>query len=181
MRRIAPLLLTVALGAQEPATVGLQLRGNFPSDNLKDAVGGKAGFGASLGAESELEEAWRGRVVLGYDAFGPGTYQDQSGRRGKVSSSHLSIEVVRMIGQEGRHGFMGPYVVLGAGAYGWGVTTSDSAAGISVTRRVIHLGGSFGFGYRFSPSWDLEVRVTGGRVDPQFLASYLSLGMTFRF
>lgn len=170
----------LALVGQEATTLGLNLRASRPSDNLKDTVGEKTGWGVSLDAESELSGAWRGRLALGFDSWGPGGNLAQSGVRGKVTASHLSFEGIRMLGQEGRNGFLGPYVLLGIGAYGWNVSTSDPANDISTTHRVIHVGGSVGLGYRFSKSVDAELRVTGGKVDPQFNATALSFGITFR-
>jgi Outer membrane protein beta-barrel domain len=180
-RCLLPFLIAVALGAQEPSTMGVQIRASAPSENLKDSVGGKLGFGASLGVESDFEGGWKGRLILGYDAWGPGSAADQSGYRGKAGVSHLSAEAVRMLGPEGAKGFSGPFVFLGVGAYGWNITQTDPAYGISLTHRVIHVGGSAGFGYRIGTQVDLELRVSASRVDPQFMASFLSLGVTYRF
>lgn len=175
------LLTGLALAAQEPTSMGLAVRASKPSDNLKDAVGGKAGWGVSFDAESDLHEAWRARLALGYDSWGPGAAADLSGLRGKVSVGHVSLEGVRMLGPETRAGFLGPYVLIGVGAYGWNVNSTDPADGLSVTRRVIHLGGSLGLGYRFSKSVDAEIRITGGKVDPQFTAAAMSFGLTYRY
>lgn len=174
------LLATLAAAAQEPTTVGLTLRGSKPSDNLKDMVGGKTGFGVALDAESDLYEAWKARFVLGYDSWGPGVALDGSGTRGKVTVGHISLEGVRMLGPETRTATLGPYFVFGLGAYGWNATSTASLDGLAVTRRVFHLGGSLGLGYRFSPNIDAEVRVLGGKIDPQFNAAALSFGVTFR-
>ena len=181
IRRCLPLLIVSALVAQEPSTVGIQLRASAPSENLKDSVGGKLGFGATLGVESDFEDGWKGRLLLGYDAWGPGDAADQSGYRGKAGVSHLSAEAVRMLGPEGAKGFTGPFVFLGLGAYGWNVTMSDPAYGVAATRRVVHLGGSAGFGFRIGTQVDLELRISASRVDPQFMASWFSLGVTYRF
>lgn len=181
IRRCLPFFFVFALGAQEPTTLGIQVRASSPSENLKDAVGGKLGFGASLGVESDFENGWKGRIILGYDSWGPGNAADQSGIRGKAGVSHLSAEAVRMLGPEGVKGFSGPYLFLGAGAYGWNVTATDPAYGISVIRRVVHVGGSAGFGYRIGTQVDVELRISASRVDPQFMASFFSLGVTYRF
>jgi len=181
IRRCLPLLLACALGAQEPSTFGIQLRLSSPSDNLKDTVGGKMGWGGSMGVESDYEDGWKGRVLLGYDAWGPGNAADQSGLRGKVTAGHISAEGVRMLGPEGTRGFTGPYVFLGVGAYGWGVTQTLPSSGGSETRRVAHIAGSAGLGYRFGPHADLEAKVTSGRVDTKYNATFLSLGATYRF
>lgn len=181
MRTALILLAALAAGAQEPTTMGLTLRGSRPSDNLKDMVGGKAGFGISLDAESEIQDAWRARLVLGYDAWGPGSALDRSGVQGKVTVGHVSLEGVRMLGAEQRDGFFGPYFVFGLGAYGWNASSTDPVDGLAVTRRVIHLGGSLGLGYRFSKSFDAEIRVNGGKIDPQFTATAMSFGITYRY
>lgn len=180
---LRPLLLfsALALAAQEPTSVGFNVRASKPSDNLKDAVGGKAGWGVTLDAESELHEAWRARLALGYDSWGPGSAADLSGLRGKVTVGHVSLEGIRMLGPEGRGAWLGPYLLVGVGAYGWNVNSTDPADDLSVTRRLIHLGGSLGLGYRFSRSIDAEVRVLGGKVDPQFTAAAMSFGLTFRY
>lgn len=183
-RRRLPLLLLLAaaaLGAQEPTTFGVQARLSGPSDNLKDAVGGKTGFGASLGVESDFENGRKGRILLGFDRWGPGSTADQSGNRGKASVSHLSVEAVKMLGTEGPKGFSGPFLFLGVGAYGWNVTFTDPAYGDSATRRVVHFGASAGLGYRLGTQVDVELRVTASRVDPTFMATCLSLGATYRF
>jgi hypothetical protein len=181
IRKTLLLLSAIALSAQEPTTVGLNFRGSRPADNLKDMVGGKVGWGVSLDAESELYEAWNARLAIGFDTWGPGNALDQSGVRGKVTVGHISLEGVRMLGPEGRTGYLGPYFVFGLGAYGWNASSSDPANAIAITRRVLHLGGSVGLGYRFSKSLDAELRVLGGKVDPQFTASALSFGLTFRY
>jgi hypothetical protein len=180
IRKTLLLTAALALGAQEATTLGLNLRASRPFDNLKDTVGEKTGWGATLDAEYELIDAWRGRLALGFDSWGPGNHLAQPGARGKVTVGHLSFEGIRMLGQETRAGFLGPYVLIGLGAYGWNVNTSDPANDLSVTHRVIHLGGSVGLGYRFSKSVDAELRVTGGKVDTQFNATALSFGVTFR-
>ena len=180
IRKSLLLLSALAVSAQEPTTVGLTLRGSRPSDNLKDTVGAKNGWGASLDAESDLIDAWKARLVIGFDTWGPGYNPATPGVRGKVTVGSVSLEGVRMLGPEGRAGFLGPYVVFGFGAYGWNVSTSDPANDLSMTRRVIHLGGSLGLGYRFTRSIDAEIRVSGGKVDPQVTAAALSFGVTFR-
>jgi hypothetical protein len=181
IRKTLLALSTLAVAAQEPTTMGLTLRASRPSDNLKDTVGAKNGYGVSLDAESDLIDAWKSRLVIGFDTWGPGNGLAQAGVRGKVTVGHLSLEGVRMLGPEGRTGFLGPYVVIGFGAYGWNVSTSDPANELSMTRRVIHLGGSAGLGYRFTKGLDAEVRIGGGKVDPQFTAAALSFGLTFRY
>ncbi len=182
IRRCLPLLvLASALGAQEPTTFGVQVRLSAPSDNLKDAVGGKTGFGATLGVESDFENGRKGRILLGYDGWGPGNAADQSGNRGKAAVSHLSVEAVKMLGTEGLKGFSGPFLFLGVGAYGWNVTVTDPAYGDSSTRRVVHFGASAGLGYRLGTQVDVELRITASRVDPSFMATFLSLGATYRF
>jgi len=181
IRRCLPLLIAAGLGAQEPTTVGIQIRVSAPSENLKDSVGGKMGFGATLGVESDFENGWKGRLLLGYDAWGPGNAANQSGYRGKAGVSHLSAEAVRMLGPEGVKGFSGPFVFLGVGAYGWNVTETDPAYELSLTRRVVHVGGSAGFGYRIGTQVDVELRISASRVDPQYMASFFSLGVTYRF
>jgi hypothetical protein len=181
IRKTLFLFSALAIAAQEPTTIGWTLRGSRPSDNLKDAVGGKTGWGASIDAESDLYEAWKARLVIGFDSWGPGKALDQSGVQGKVTVGRLSLEGVRMLGPEGRVGFMGPYFVFGIGAYGWNVATSDPANSFSMTRRVIHLGGEVGLGYRFTRSVDAEIRVSGGKVDPKFTAAALSFGLTYRY
>lgn len=180
MRQALILLAALAAAAQEPTSMGLTVRGSRPSDNLKDLVGGKSGYGFSLDAESELQDAWRARLALGYDAWGPGTALDHSGVQGKVTVGHISLEGVRMLGAEQREGYFGPYVVFGLGAYGWNARSTDPGNDLAVTRRVIHLGGSLGLGYRFSKSFDAEIRITGGKVDPQFNATAMSFGLTYR-
>ena len=180
MRKALLLFSALAVAAQEPTTVGITLRANRPGDNLKDTVGNKVGWGASLDAESDLIDAWKARLVIGFDTWGPGSNLAEPTVRGKVTLGSVSLEGVRMLGQEGRAGFLGPYVVFGLGAFGWNVSTSDPANDLSLTRRVVHLGGSLGLGYRFSKSVDAEIRVSGGKVDSQFTASTLSFGLTFR-
>lgn len=181
IRRTLLCLSTLALAAQEPTTIGLSVRASRPSDNLKDMVGGKNGWGVALDAESDLYEAWKARLVMGYDSWGPGTALDLSGVRGKMTVGHLSLEGARMLGPETRAGFLGPYLLIGIGAYGWNASRTLADGSLSVTRRVIHLGGSLGLGYRFSKGLDAEVRVFGGKADPQVTAAAMSFGLTFRY
>lgn len=181
IRRTLLLLSALAVAAQEPTKIGMNLRLSRPGDNLKDMVGDKTGWGISLDAESDMYEAWKGRLVLGFDSWGPGDAAGQSGVRGKATLGQVSLEAVRMLGPEGPKGYLGPFVVIGLGAYGWNITGTSQTDDLAVTHRVIHVGGSLGLGYRFSKSIDAELRVSGGKVEPEFTATIVSFGVTYRY
>lgn len=168
-----------ALGAD----MGLQVRLNAPTENLKDAVGNRMGYGLSLSVESDLEDGWAIRTALGADRWGEGDWTGRKDVKATVTVSHLTVEVVKMLRADTEPYLLGPYVFLGVGGYGWSVAETSPSLGYKLTRRVLHAGGSAGIGYRFSPRWDLEVRLTMGRVHPDYmlLGGSLSVGGTFRF
>lgn len=189
-RRLLPTLglltlCTIPGRAQQAlgADMGIQLRLSSPTENLKDAVGSKMGYGLSLSVEMDLEDGWALRTALGGDRWSQGEWTGRPGVKATVMVNHLTFEVVKMLRPDTEPYLLGPYVFAGLGAYGWSVEETNPSIGYKLTRRVLHAGGSAGVGYRFSPRWDLEVRLTMGRVHPDYMTmgGALSVGGTFRF
>ena len=189
MKFALPLLLAIASAAplaaqaEDGKILGLQLRADCPTDNVRDAVGGssKLGFGASLQVEQDIEDGYKWRVALGMDQWGWGNWLGQDGFRGRVQATHVTLEGVKMLRPDVDEHLLGPYLFLGVTACGWTVDQKDADNGVTVTRRVVHPAGTFGLGYRVTPSWDIEARGLFGRVDPAFSGELFSLGVTFRF
>jgi len=178
------LLLAVSLRAQqyEPTTLGLQVRGSLPMGQLKEAVaGGIPGLGASLVMEDDFLDGYRGRVVLGADQWFKGNLDSVPGSKGGVFAAHLGIEGVRLLRPYEDYPLLGPFVVAGIAMYAWSVTREDTLLDTSTTRRVTHAAGTFGFGWRLTSHLDVELKVLAGRVDPDFTASALLAGATWRY
>lgn len=188
--RISSILLLTALAmplaAQEAEapTLGLQVRGSIPQAGLAEVVGNSdlslPGLGASLVVEVDLEEGYRARVVMGGDRWGTGDWSDRPGIEGKVSAFHLGLEGVWMLRSDESPSW-GPYLVGGLAGYAWSVGSRNTATGASSTRRVLHVAGTFGIGFRLARSLDVELRGLGGRIDPDIFGAAIQLGVTYRF
>ncbi len=147
-----------------------------PLQNLADKVDSKVGGGAALGLEFPLEDGWRWRAEVGHDPFPKGTSKGVTAMQGQVSASHLDVEGVYQL-REPR----GPYLLFGLGAYSWEVKDTDLLVGTTTSRRVAHVAGVFGFGYRVGPHLDLEVRGVAGKVDPTLTAAWVAFSLGWRF
>lgn len=170
------LALPCLAGAEEVPDLALQLRMLTPMTNLRDANGGKVGSGAGLVLNIPLEDGWSWRVDMGYDRFPKGLRTGSTTTQTQVDVSHLSLEGVFQL-----RDVPGPYVFMGVGGYSWNVKETDSLLKLSVSRRVAHAGGSVGFGYRVTPTFDVELRGMGGRIDPSFMAGWAGIAISWRF
>jgi hypothetical protein len=178
---LATLLSVCGLPAQEIRHLGLQLRGSVPADNLAEATGRKVGLGASLQAEMDLEEGYRWRVALGADRWGPGPWSGRPGVRGTLDATYLELEGIRLLRADTEKDLLGPYLLAGVRFVGWNLGRTDGAADLNTSRKTTHVAGSLGFGYRFTPWLDLELKTFYGKVDPDFAGGAASLGLTLRF
>jgi hypothetical protein len=152
----------------------------LPLAGLGDAVGGLRlpGLGLSLFTEKEWEEGYKHRIAMGADYWVKGDWNERPGVEGQVSVIHLDIEGVKMLRPDGNLD-SGPYLIAGIGAYAWSVKTTEG--GSSTTERVLHVGGTAGFGYRIQRRVEIELRGMASRVNPQMFAAAIQLGLTFRF
>lgn len=178
--------LAIPLMSQEsePSTLGLQVRVSIPEAGLRDMVGGSdvklPGLGASLVAEMDLTEGYRARIAMGGDRWDSGDWSGRPGVEGKVSDFHLAVEGVMMLRPDESPSW-GPYVVAGLGGYVWSVGSRDKTAGTSTTRRILHVAGTLGFGFRLTRNLDMELRGLGGGIDPGLFAAAVQVSMTFRY
>lgn len=183
----AGFLLATALCAQEPepATLGFQVRASFPEAGLSAAEGGgqAPGLGLSVVMEEDLVqwyEGWRARMAVGTDIWFWGSVTSVPGASGKVTASHVSGELVRMLRPGGDPVSLGPYVLVGLGLYEWAWTKNDPVLG-RVDERVGHGAGTLGFGWRLTKSMDAEAKVLMGKMDPTTTAVAFMAAVTWRF
>ena len=176
-------LLSLSLAAQdtEPATFGVQARLSMPEAGLKEAVGSTPpGMGMSLVTEMDFGEGYRARLDMGADQWQKGDWEGRPGIQGKVAAYHLGLEGIMMLRPDETPSW-GPYVLAGIGCYAWTVNESDKNSGTSVSQRVMHVAGTVGMGYRFTPALDVELKALAGRVSPELFAAAIHLGVTYRF
>lgn len=172
-RVLLGLAVAGTLAAQESTTVYVRGSVAAPTQHLGDAVDHKLGLGAALGVDIPLEDGWRWRVDAGLTKFFLGT--SQPGVSTSASATHLSVEGVYQL-----RDMPGPYLFAGIGGYVWSVPQSDGAGG-TFQRNVGHAGGTLGLGWRLNPKWMAELRATGGRVDPNFSALWVSASVGLHF
>lgn len=168
--------LSCLASAQDAPGFAVQIHLLSPLQNLRDANGGKAGGGLGLAVNIPLEDGWGYRVLLGHDRFPKGNSATTPGATTQVDVSHLVLEGVFQL-----RDVPGPYVFAGLGGYSWDVKEHDSVLDLSTSRRVAHVGGSLGLGYRITAHFDLEVRGMGGSVDPGFRAGWVGIAAAWRF
>jgi hypothetical protein len=172
--------------AQDPeaSSLGLQLMASFPEAGLADAVGNSGlklpGLGANLVVEMDLTEGYRVRGVMGGDRWDTGDWSGRPGIEGKVSDFHLGLEGVMMLRPDESPSW-GPYIVGGISGYAWSVDSHDKTSGVSSTRRILHVAGTFGIGFRLAKCLDVELRGLGGGIDPGLFAAAVQLGVTYRY
>ncbi len=171
----------MVLGAQdlEPAGLGVQGRLSLPEGGFRDALGNpKApGIGVGLFAQVDLEGPWRGRVALGTDRWIKG--DGLPGQDREIQAFHASVEVVYTLRDEGPHPVLGPYLVTGLGGYAWSLGADVTTSGRK--RRVVHAAATGGFGWRWTPRLDLEVRFLAGSLEPGLTASAVVGAINLRF
>ncbi len=173
-------LLASSLGAQDPesATIGVQARISHPEAGLRDLVGGGIeipGVGLSLVAEFDMTEGYRLRVDFGGDRW-----SGHSGVDSKVFAYHLGVEGVMMLRPDDEPSW-GPYILAGLGGYAWSVGETDAITGGTNNRRIMHVAGTVGIGFRLARTLDVELKALGGRIDPKLFAAAVMLGVTFRY
>jgi len=172
--------------AQDPeaSSLGLQVRASLPEAGLAEVVGSSGikppGLGASLVVEVDLTEGYRVRGVMGGDRWDTGDWSARPGIEGNVSDFHLGLEGVMMLRPDESPSW-GPYIVGGIAGYAWSVGSHDKVSGVSTTRRILHVAGTFGIGFRLAKSLDIELRGLGGRIDPDLFAAAVQLGVTYRY
>jgi hypothetical protein len=168
--------LSCLASAQEAPGLAVQVHILSPLQNLRDANGGKTGVGLSLTVNIPLDDGWAYRVHLGLDRFPEGKSASNPGATTLVDVSHLVVEGLFQL-----RDVPGPYVFAGLGAYSWNVQEDDPALVLSTDRRVAHVGGSLGIGYRITDHFDIELRGMGGSVDPGFRAGWAGIAAAWRF
>lgn len=168
--------LSCLASAQDAPGLAVQVHLLTPLQNLRDANGGKVGGGFSLAMIIPLEDGWSWRVDLGHDRFPRGAKAGAPDVTSEVDVSHLAVEGIYQLRDT-----PGPYVFAGLGGYSWYVKESDAVLGTSASRRVAHVGGSMGFGYRITANLDVEIRGMGGKVDPTFTAGWVGVAAAWRF
>lgn len=179
-------LLSANLAAQdfEFASMGVQARLSKAEADLKDITGSSdfklPGFGVSLLAEVDLFEGYRARMDIGVDQWRKGDWEGQAGIEGTVSAYHVGVEGLLMLKPD-ESPARGPYLLAGLGGYAWTVKRDDSATGSSTTRRVTHVAGSVGMGFRLNSTFDVELKILAGRIDPELFASAIQASMVYRF
>lgn len=162
--------------AQEAPGLAVQLHLLTPLQNLRDANGGKMGYGFSLAVNLPVEDEWSWRVDLGHDRFPRGATAGTTGVTTEVDVSHLVAEGVYQL-----RDIPGPYVFAGLGAFSWYVKENDTNIQLSGSHRVAHAGGTMGFGYRVTPRFDVEIKGMGGKVSPTFTAGWVGIAAAWRF
>lgn len=161
------LLLSAPLAAQvlEPSMLCAQVRISIPEGSFRDKLGGLhvPGYGGSLMAEFDLGDSLHGRGALGVDRWPQGR-NISAGENHEIQAFHLGGEAVYFLRDDGALKAKGPYVLGGVGAYAWSL--GKDVIGGGQTRRVIHMAGTLGVGWRLVGHLDAEVKALVGAVEP---------------
>lgn len=168
-------VLALALGAQDadPKYMGVQARVHYPVGDLKEQIG-NSGMGLSVFVEQQLEDSYAVRLAGGMDICGKGlTGGLAEDTRARVF--HFDVEGIKFLRADDEPNLLGPYFVVGAGAYAWELTRNDKST------RTLRAGGSLGFGYRMNTSVDVELRGHFSSPESGFNAGSVSLGLGYRF
>ena len=168
-----PIALALFIGlfscaAQEPNGLMVQARVSRSIGDLSNVTSGNKllpGLGLSIMAEFVLEYGWKLRPGIGMDAIKTG-----------ASVTHISTEIVKMLNLDQDPPLLGPYLVGGLYLLNWAVKPQN----VEGTRRILHLGGSAGFGFRFSRKLDLEIKAMDGQIDPNLLGTVFLACANFR-
>ncbi len=156
---------TTALIAQD-VRYGLQVHGNVPMGDLKDAADSKAGFGGGAHMTIDFGEGHMLRPRLDYvvypenKAFADVAFGSSASGKSKVSDASLGLDYIYDFG--GKDG--GFYLTAGLAWHRWkaeydyavkigNVTVSDSSSSTSSK-----VGGAAGAGFNFNPSFGVEAR-----------------------
>lgn len=151
---------SAALQAQD-VRYGLQIHGNLPMGDLKEAADSKAGFGGGAHMTIDFGDGHVLRPRLDYvvypenNAFGGSAYG-----RSKVNDASLGVDYIYDFG--GKDG--GFYVTAGLAWHRWKaeydipVPVGNVTVSVSSSSTSSKVGAAAGAGFNFNPSFGVEAR-----------------------
>lgn len=176
---LSALVLSASLAQAEDPRFGVQVHGNIPTGDLKDAVDSKLGIGGGAHATFDLGFGHLIRPRLDYTFFPEATLRSGSASlKNKVNNLSVGADYLYFI--EGRP--VGFYVTGGLSLNHWKVDVSNSLGSFSESSN--KAGFAAGAGFNFNKSFGAELRfITSkyGSGSKDYTASALQVGMTLRF
>lgn len=169
------LALSSGLAQAEDPRFGVQVHGNIPTGDLKDAVDSKLGVGAGAHVTFDLGSGHVIRPRLDYVFFPEATV---STIKNKVNSLSIGADYLYFLAEK-PEGF---YVTAGLGFHHWKVDAT--AAGVSVSDTSNKPGFSAGVGYNFNSTFGAEFRYLASKYGAgakDITANALQFGVTLRF
>lgn len=172
---LGALLLAGTLAQAEEPRFGVQVHGNIPTGDLKDAVDSKLGVGGGAQVTFDLGDGHMLRPRLDYTFFPEATVK---AIRNKVNS--LAIGADYQWFPAGRP--EGLYVTGGLALHHW--KAEGSVGGLSFSETSNKPGFAAGVGFNFNPSFGAELRAVStkyGTGTKDATATLLQAGVTLRF
>ncbi len=167
--------LSTGLAQAEDPRFGVQVHGNIPTGDLKDAVDSKLGLGGGAHVAFDLGRGHGIRPRLDYVFFPEATV---SAIKNKVNSLSVGADYLYFLAEKPE----GVYLTAGLALHHWKVDAT--AAGVSVSDTSNKPGFSIGAGYNFNSSFGAEFRYLAskyGAGSKDIAANALQFGVTLRF
>ncbi|WP_291272195.1 hypothetical protein [Geothrix sp.] len=177
MKPLAAALLatTLALPAQEAATLGVRVHALVPMGDLRDLTNSQAGLGVAAYIDIPINQGFVLRPLLGAQFIPKGDTLGLTGTKTSVTSVDLMAEFLWFPGEDPERG---PYLIGALGGQQWRLSaTGTSPSTASHTR----LGASGGLGFQASSHFGLEVRGFWSPIERDLTATGLTVGATWRF
>lgn len=172
---VLALALSAGLARAEDPRFGVQVHGNIPTGDLKDAVDSKLGVGGGAHVTFDLGNGHVVRPRLDYVFFPEATV---SAIKNKVNCLSAGADYLYFLAEKPE----GLYLTAGLALHHWKVDAT--AAGISASDTSNKPGFSAGLGYNFNSSFGAEVRYLAskyGAGSRDITANALQVGVTLRF
>jgi hypothetical protein len=171
--------LAASLARAEDPRFGVQVHGNIPIGDLKDAVDSKLGVGGGAHVTFDLGDGHLIRPRLDYIFFPEATFNSGSASvKNKVNDLSAGADYLYFLSGKPE----GLYFTGGLSFNHWKVETT--AAGVSLSDTSNKLGLAAGVGFHFNASFGAEVRFTTskyGSGSKDFTANTLQACVTLRF
>lgn len=180
-RLVAALAFAAAasLARAEDPRFGLQVHGNFPTGDLKDAVDSKLGVGGGAHVTFDLGDGHLIRPRIDYIFFPETTLNSGTASvKNKVNDLSAGADYLYFISGKPE----GLYLTGGLSFNHWKVDVSGSLGNFSDSSNKV--GFAAGVGFNFNASFGAEVRFTTskyGSGSKDFSANALQAGVTLRF
>lgn len=160
---------------------GLQVHGNIPMGDLKDAADSKVGFGGGAHMTIDLGDGHMLRPRLDYVVYPENkAFGSSANGRSKVSDASLGLDYIYDFG--GKDG--GFYLTAGLAWHRWKAEYDYANVSYSSTSTSSKVGAAAGAGFNFNPSFGVEARYVATKFqqgDADRTAGAVQVAALYRF